>query len=97
MLELTFVLFKEVTWLQWEVRTVHAPLYSTDLGWARSRKGKGGGRKPEGVPHPFPVLCPMLTPQSVPGTHACSKQPNKDPGISAAGPAPRHLAAASEG
>lgn len=54
-----FVLFQEVTWLMWEERTVHDPLYSVDLGWApagRERQWDEGGKE-RPAPSPSCASC----------------------------------------
>lgn len=82
--------FKEVTWLMWEIRTVHASLCSIDLGLASSWKGKASGRMPEGKASPLPCPVPDADSAVLPEMNACNKELNKVPGINVVEPASKN-------
>lgn len=66
-----------MAWLLWEIRTVHAPLYSGDLGWAGAgRQAEGGSRK--GVPRRSLSGAPAdsaVLPWTRPATNSQTKAP----------------------
>lgn len=81
-----------MAWLLWEIRTVHAPLYSSDLGWAgagRGRQRAEAGKECLAAPCPVPLLTPQSCPGRRPATNHQTKalHPHR-------GPASRYQAAA---